>query len=194
MSMNSQERQVIESLFTRLGEVERQAPARDVDADAFIQERIRQHPGAPYFMAQTIVMQEYALQQAQQKIDELERRVAQRPAGGGIFSNLFGGGQSSSGSSAPVAVAPRSRTLDASATSPLQPGRGGGGFLAGAAQTAMGVAGGVLLGNAIAGMFGGNEASAAEPAQDNATEAADNDAPEEDGGSGDSDFGDDEMF
>ncbi len=27
----------------------------------------------------------------------------------------------------------------------------------------MGVAGGVLLGNAIAGMFGGNEAQAAEP-------------------------------
>lgn len=39
---------------------------------------------------------------------------------------------------------------------------GGGGFLAGAAQTAMGVAGGVLLGNAIAGMFAGNEAQAAQ--------------------------------
>ena len=40
---------------------------------------------------------------------------------------------------------------------------GGGGFLAGAAQTALGVAGGFLLGNAIAGMFGGSgEAQAAE--------------------------------
>ena len=40
---------------------------------------------------------------------------------------------------------------------------GGGGFLAGAAQTAMGVAGGMFLGNALMGMFGGNEAKAEEP-------------------------------
>ena len=41
--------------------------------------------------------------------------------------------------------------------------RGGGSFLAGAAQTAMGVAGGVLLGNAIGGMFGADKAQAATP-------------------------------
>jgi hypothetical protein len=48
--------------------------------------------------------------------------------------------------------------------------RGGGGFLAGAAQTALGVTGGVLLGNAIAGMLGGSEAKAAEPATEKGTE------------------------
>jgi len=46
----------------------------------------------------------------------------------------------------------------------------------------MGVAGGVLLGNAIAGMFGGNEAQAAQP---NATAAEPEDAD-------DMDFGGDE--
>ena len=187
MSMNNQERQVIEALFTRLGEVERKAPARDAEAEAFIQERIRHQPGAPYFMAQTIVMQEYALGQAQQQIEELERRAAERPAGGGLFSNLFGG-QSSGASSTSIVAG---RRTDAPGVSPLQPG--GGGFLAGAAQTAMGVAGGVLLGNAIASMFDGNEANAAEPAQGNVEEAAGNEAPEE-GGSFDSDFGDDEEF
>jgi hypothetical protein len=50
---------------------------------------------------------------------------------------------------------------------PQQPG--GGGFLAGAAQTALGVTGGVLLGNAIAGMLGGRDAKAAEPAADKGT-------------------------
>jgi uncharacterized protein len=193
MSMNSQERQVIESLFTRLGEVERQAPPRDVEAEAFVQERITQQPGAPYFMAQTVVMQEYALRQAQQQIEELERRVAQRPAGGGLFSNLFGGGQSSSGSGTSVAGGPRTVASVASAASPLQAGRGGG-FLAGAAQTAMGVAGGVLLGNAIAGMFGGNEANAAEPVQGDAAEAADNNDADEASNSVESDFGDDDVF
>ena len=44
--------------------------------------------------------------------------------------------------------------------------RAGGGFLAGAAQTAMGVAGGMLLTNAVMGMMGGNEAQAAEPQQE----------------------------
>jgi hypothetical protein len=44
--------------------------------------------------------------------------------------------------------------------------RGGGGFLAGAAQTAMGVAGGVFLGNMIADAFGGgDEAKAADAGQ-----------------------------
>jgi hypothetical protein len=44
------------------------------------------------------------------------------------------------------------------------PGRGGG-FLAGAAQTAMGVAGGMLLGNIIAGAFSSGDASAEDAAQ-----------------------------
>ncbi|WP_353001054.1 DUF2076 family protein [Mesorhizobium sp. M1295] len=68
--------------------------------------------------------------------------------------------------------------------------RAGGGFLAGAAQTAMGVAGGVLLGNAIAGMFGGSEAQAAErpaPQPDEADQA--DDASSDNGG----DFGDMEF-
>lgn len=46
---------------------------------------------------------------------------------------------------------------------------GGGGFMAGAAQTAMGVAGGVLLGNAIGGMFAG-PADASEMEQEPAME------------------------
>jgi uncharacterized protein len=59
--MDNQDRQVIEGLFSRLGDAERQAGPRDAGAEAFIRERIAQQPGAPYFMAQTIVMQEYAL-------------------------------------------------------------------------------------------------------------------------------------
>jgi hypothetical protein len=65
-------------------------------------------------------------------------------------------------------------------------GRGGGGFLAGAAQTAMGVAGGLLLGNALAGLFGGGgEAQAAEsaPADDAAVdEPGIDEAQADDGG------------
>jgi uncharacterized protein len=177
---------VIESLFTRLGEVERQAPARDADAESFIQERITRQPSAPYYMAQTIVMQEYALQQAQQQIEELERQNSQRSRGG-LLSNLFGGGQNTTRSGTTV-VSPRTSALGTRATSGLQPG--GSGFLAGAAQTAMGVAGGVLLGNAIASMFGGNEASATEATPGNAEESASDEPTDEGGGF----FGDDAEF
>jgi uncharacterized protein len=175
--MENQDRQIIESLFTRLSDVEKQAPPRDADAEAFIKERVGQQPAAPYFMAQTIVMQEYALQQAQQRIEALERETQERPAGGGLFGGLFGGGQSGSRAVRPA--------------TPMSPPPGaafggrGGGFMAGAAQTAMGVAGGVLLGNAIGGVFS-NEATANEAAP----ETTEDSASEDDLGG----FGDDGGF
>ncbi|MEP9380408.1 DUF2076 family protein, partial [Aquabacter sp. CN5-332] len=128
---------------------------------------------APYFMAQTIVVQEYALQEAQRRIEELERRPA---GGGGFLSGLFGGGQSDNRSSTGSPY--QSQRGPVPPMGGMQPGQGGmmqqgrgGGFLAGAAQTAMGVAGGLLLGNVIAGMFdGGGEANAAEPSAEPAAD------------------------
>lgn len=174
--MDYNDRQAIEGLFGKLSHVESQSGPRDAEADAFIRDRIAAQPGAPYFMAQTIVVQEQALTQAQQRIEELEYQLSSRPAsGGGFFSSLFGSGTQ------PARPAPQRPTApgmmpggpQAGPRNPWgaqpqqaqgfaqQPARGGG-FLAGAAQTAMGVAGGVLLGNAIAGMLGGDEAQAAE--------------------------------
>jgi hypothetical protein len=138
-------------------------------------------------MAQTIVVQEQALNEAQRRIEELEYQLSSRPAsGGGFFSSLFGSnsqparpasrGMSSgmAGGMATGAPAAQPSQPQAGPRNPWgqqqaqgfgqgygQPARGGG-FLAGAAQTAMGVAGGVLLGNAIAGMLSGDEAQAAE--------------------------------
>jgi hypothetical protein len=159
--MDRQDREVIEGLFSRLGEVERKSGQRDAEAETLIRERVAQQPAAPYLMAQTIVMQEQALYDAQRRIDELERQPR-----GGFLSGLFGGGSPPARpSSGPPAVAPG--PWGGGAGVPGQPGQpplqqpGRGGFLAGAAQTAMGVVGGMLLGNAIAGLFGG-EAKAAE--------------------------------
>lgn len=81
--MENQDREVIQGLFNKLDGVARQSPPRDVAAEEFISQRIAQQPAAPYYMAQTIVMQEYALNQAQQRIEELERAARERPAGGG---------------------------------------------------------------------------------------------------------------
>lgn len=157
--MDRNDRQAIEELFGKLSAVERQSPPRDAEAEAFIRERIAAQPGAPYYMAQTIVVQEQALQAAQARIEELEALAAETPRQrGGVFGGLFGESRPPARGSVPSigrgGAAPRSPF-------PPQPQQGGG-FLAGAAQTALGVAGGVLLGNAIAGMFAGGEAQAAE--------------------------------
>lgn len=135
---NQDDQQAIDGLFDRIEDVARNSQNRDKDAEALIQQRLRAYPPAPYYMAQTILIQEQALRLAQQRIEELE--AAQRSRGG-FLGGLFGDDQQ-------PATAPRSR-----GPWDRREETGGGGFLAGAAQTALGVAGGVLLGSAISGMF-----------------------------------------
>jgi hypothetical protein len=188
--MEHQDRQAIEGLFGKLAEVERRGGARDVEADDFIRSRIAAQPAAPYFMAQTIVVQEQALDAAQARIDELERQLASRPAGGGGFlSGLFGGGQPAP---RPQAV-PGMPGMAAPGMAGMAPGRGGG-FLAGAAQTAMGVAGGVLLGNVIAGAFGGGEAKPGEANQEAKAGEANQAEPQQAAAEDFADSGDDVGF
>jgi hypothetical protein len=185
--MDRNDQQAIEQLFGKLSAVERQMPQRDADADAYIRDQIATQPAAPYYMAQTIVMQEQALQGAQARIEELEAQAAAPRQSGGLFGSLFGSSAPAPRRSGAVPTIGR-QAAGAAPASPFggqqqqQPARGGG-FLAGAAQTAMGV----LLGNAIAGMLGGGsgEAQAAE-----ADASAGDDAPVDDGGFDDGGFGD----
>uniref|UniRef100_UPI00177E1424 DUF2076 domain-containing protein n=1 Tax=Mesorhizobium mediterraneum TaxID=43617 RepID=UPI00177E1424 len=128
--MDRNDQQAIGNLFEKLANVERQTPPRDAEAERFINDQIGRQPGAPYYMAQTIVVQEQALNAAQSRIEELEQQ-AQQSAGGGLLGGLFGSGS-----------VPRvGRTAAAAPQEPLSGNdqqRAGGGFLAGAAQTAMG--------------------------------------------------------
>ena len=190
--MDSNDRQAIDGLFSRIAEVERQSGPLDQEANAFIGQKIAAQPTAPYLMAQTIVVQDQALAAAEQRIQDLERQSSGRSSGG-LFSSLFGGGSQASPArhAAPAnsygQQPPQGGYAQASPAMgqqpPGQPGgqpnspsnspwgnqggvqqgqRAGGGFLQGAAQTAMGVAGGMLLGSAIGSMFSGGEANAAE--------------------------------
>ena len=180
--LNPEDRSAIEGLFERLDAVEHKAPPRDPEAEKLIRQKIAEQPAAPYYMAQTILVQEHALQLAQQRIEELERRPQ-----GGLFGGLFGD-------------APRQqpRYNDRAPTRQQRDGgpweRGntsGGGFLAGAAQTALGVTTGVLLGSAIAGMLGAGAASASDNDQGNDTDNGSADTGGDDAGGGDFDGGGD---
>jgi hypothetical protein len=151
-------------------------PPVDPEADRLIGDLFSRYPEARYRLTQTAFVQEHALVQAQNRIQELEwqlentRRQAQaaqqQPSRGGIFGGMFGGGQQNR----PVPMAPPPQ--------PIQPpmgyqpgmmqGRGGSGFLGSALTTAAGVAGGMVLGNALMNMFDGGAAEAATSAASSA--------------------------
>jgi uncharacterized protein len=192
--MDQNERRVIDELFGKLRQVDGRAPSRDPEAEAYIRQQVAAMPAAPYYMAQAMVVQEQALANAQARVEELERQTAERPAGGGGFlGGLFGGDDPAPASRR--ATVPQQQNRIPPQYMRQQPGMtagqgspwsrpAGGGFLAGAVQTAMGVAGGVLIANAIGSAFDTGTAEAGEPAQDAelADEPARDEAPVEDAG------------
>lgn len=171
--MDDTERQVIDELFAKVKQVEAGSVERDPQAEARICEHIKAQPAAPYYMAQAIVVQEQALAASQARIEQLESELAARPAaGGGFLGSLFGGG-----SARPAPAFARGGSvagIDPRVTAYADPRQGrGGGFLGGAMQTAMGVAGGLLLGNAVMSMLTPDVAAAAEPPLEEAPEEMD---------------------
>lgn len=169
--MDAEERRVIEELFGKLAEVERRSGQREPEADALIARLAARQPGATYYMAQAIVAQERALEAAQARIADLEERARTPQSSGGFLSGLFG---MPAGDRAPREASRRETSPTQSVGGPwgASPGyrggygRGGGGFLAGAAQTAVGVAGGVMLGSFLADMLTPDAAIASEAGGD----------------------------
>ena len=169
--MTPEERRVIEDLFQKLAEVDRRTGFREPEADALVARLADQQPGAAYYMAQAIVAQERALEAAQARIQQLEDRARAPQGSGGFLSGLFGtpaGGTPSrdigqrESSPSPAAGGP----WGSSRGTGQSYGRGGSGFLGGAAQTAMGVAGGVVLGSFLADMLTPDAAVAGEASGD----------------------------
>lgn len=164
--MQREEQQLIEGLFSRLKQAESQTVARDAAAEQLINQHLQTQPGAPYYMAQAILIQEAALKKLNEKISALESQVTQlqqqqqqQPAqsSGGFLSGLFGSGsrqqqpaqqqQQSPWNSAPQQPA-QQQYAPAQAAAPR-----GTGFLGGALQTAVGVAGGVVMADMLTSMF-----------------------------------------
>jgi hypothetical protein len=201
--MDQNERQIIEELFGKLRQAEAQSGPRDAQAESFIREQVARQPAAPYLMAQAIVIQEQALAQSQARIQQLEEQLRSRPAsgGGGLFGSLFGGGTQQRQPAPPPSNSPwgnqggyqgQPQVGDprvAAYANPQYQQRQGGGFMAGAMQTAMGVAGGMLIGNALGSMFSSGEAMAAD-----AVDQVQEQVPEEIAADDGDFFGGDEEF
>lgn len=164
--MQSEEQRLIDGLFSRLKQAEEQSAPRDANAEGVIAQHIQAQPAAPYYMAQTILIQEAAIKQLNERAQALESEVAQlqanKPNSGGFLAGLFGGNQPQARVNDPIpgaqnygrAYAPQPG-YNAPQAQNYAAGRSGGGFMAGALQTAAGVAGGVVLGNMLMNMFSG---------------------------------------
>ena len=180
--MSPEERQMLADLFERIRA--NAAAPRDPQAESFINDAVRQQPYAPYILAQTVLVQQQALEAAARHISELEAQTRASASTqetsflGSLGRSLFGGGAApppppqpqrpsgydASGYQRSAPQAPPSYAPPPPAYAP-PPQAGpwgaaaappGGGFLSGALKTAAGVAGGVVLGNALENMIGGH--------------------------------------
>ena len=179
--MTPEERQMLAGLFERINASG--AQPRDAQAESFINDAVRTAPFAPYVLAQTVLVQQHALEAAAQRIAELEaaaHEAAEKHQEQGSFlgnlgKSIFGGGAPSQpprpGYDPNAYQQPGPAPQQGYAPPPPpqygvpRPGpwgggapapSGGGGFLQNAASTAAGVAGGVALGNLLGGLFGGH--------------------------------------
>jgi uncharacterized protein len=163
--MNAQEKQLIEDLFARLRNFD--GGEKDQEAEWLIQDLIRRSPDAPYYLAQTVIVQQQALERAEARMRELEA-ASRQPQDTGRGGSFLGGSSvpQSGGRYTPPSAPQRAPDPVAPPPSnspwapPAQASGGGGGFLSSALSTAAGVAGGVFLADGIRSLFGGGRAYA----------------------------------
>jgi uncharacterized protein len=181
--MTPEEKNLISGLFDRLSQAGDHP--KDLEADQLIRSKVAENPGAPYLLAQSVLVMQQALGNAQNRIATLEKQITDAGAkqetrqGGGSFlsgvASLFGGGQqratpppppppSQAGppQQAPPIIPLQTQQPQAYGYPPQSPPpqqqapRPGGGFLQGALTTAAGVAGGTLLVQGIENLIGHN--------------------------------------
>ncbi|HEY1945511.1 MAG TPA: DUF2076 family protein [Bryobacteraceae bacterium] len=153
--MTPDERDMLADLAKKVAQTP--PPPKDPEAEEFIRAQIGRRPDALYLMTQTVLIQNMALEQAQQQIRELQQQNAQpRTGGGGSFLGQQGGGYQQSSYAQPSAPPPPPQPQYApqyAAPPSGAPPSGAPSFLRGAAQTAAGVAAGALAFEGIRSMF-----------------------------------------
>ncbi|MBR2124108.1 MAG: DUF2076 domain-containing protein [Acetobacter sp.] len=182
--MTDEERALIEKFFARVGGAQHggfssvpgtqpaqtNLPPIDPQADQLIAEQFQKYPEARYRLTQMAVVQEAALVQAQNRIQQLQSQLQQaqqaltasQQKSSGFFGGLFGGNKSAP---APQPAPPPGWGGNPAAPPQYQAASappqgmfhgGGSGFLGSALTTATGVAGGMLAANAITSLFSGH--------------------------------------
>jgi hypothetical protein len=162
--MTDEERQLIQTLADHVKNAP--APQVDRDADTLIRQTIGARPDALYILTQTVLIQEMALNQAKQQIEQLKQQAPAQPPANFLPSNpapqqssgyRSGGYQGSSYRSDYAPPPPPPPPPQAQYIQDPQPSGGRfSGFLHNAAQTAAGVVAGEVAFSALSSIFGGH--------------------------------------
>ncbi len=84
-AMTPEERQMITGLFDRMRSYG--TPEKDREAETLINEAVRSTPDAAYMLVQSVLVQEHALQEAGNRIKDLEEQVRSAAAARGSAAN-----------------------------------------------------------------------------------------------------------
>jgi uncharacterized protein len=122
--MTPQEKDLLTTLLDRLKSAPTQA--KDPEADALIRQAVADRPDLPYYLVQTVLIQDLSLHQAQQQITDLEKQLADaqqaaKPGVGSFLGGLFGQRPPAPAGSAPPPAGPWTRAPQVAAAPPAQP-------------------------------------------------------------------------
>jgi uncharacterized protein len=156
--MTPDERNMLADLANKIAQTP--PPPRDAEAEDFIRKNVGNRPDALYLMTQTVLIQNMALEQAQQQIQQLQQQsgAGMVPAGG----SFLGGRQAPP--PPPPGYGPAGYGPQGGYPPPgygpgpgygQGPQGGGSSFLRSAATTAAGVAGGMLAFQGVEALLGG---------------------------------------
>ncbi len=160
--MTPDEKKMIGDLFERIQRSQEPAEQKDREAEAFIAESARRDPGAVYTLVQMALVQEHALKLADERIRELEGKAGAEPAPApkrsfmdGLLPNSPWARRTSVPSAGAGAPMVRPGIFGGGAqAAPAAPA--GGSFLRSAFGTAAGIAGGMMLFEAVRSLMAGS--------------------------------------
>ena len=181
--MTPQEQQLLQGLVDRVNQTV--LSEKDPDAEQFIQQSLSRNPDGLYILAQTVLVQQYALEQAKKQLDEAKQQAQQQAAqpkhATSFLGNLLGMNDEPERAAAPPPPPPPVQYAPVQTYAPQQGmrlsrgmcSRGirrslwvavclaaggmsqGGGFLQSAMRTATGVAAGALAFEGIESLMHG---------------------------------------
>lgn len=145
--MKIEEKILIEELFFKLKEIKKTGIKKDKIAEKLINKNFIKQPDIIYYMVQTILIQETAIKILNKKIEKLENKVNKESfiENKNIFSKFFNYNKKKNNNINNEEIVNNNYSKNNNRT-----------FLGNALQTAVGVAGGVFMGNLLTNLFNKN--------------------------------------
>ncbi|CAL4319783.1 DUF2076 domain-containing protein [Buchnera aphidicola] len=147
--MKNSEKILIQNLFDRLRSMEKTASDKDKEAWKFIESLLDHQKNSIYYMVQTILIQETIIHDLKNKINFLEKQVANYSQSSFLSPSL----QKQVLNDDHCSSVKNSKNIQDDTNYNIQNKRTISSFLGNALQTAAGVAGGIFAGNILTNLF-----------------------------------------